>query len=282
MLTSRSGSQGSSSAPPPQSIEAVRRRARHRLIGAAVLVLVGVLGFPLLFDTAPRPVAGDVSIEIPSRGDVPAMAKAEPRAETSGDAPSAKQGEAASGAALPARDGLSEREEMVEPAQDEAAANAPPDPVVPPSPVEREVVETASKESPSAIKARAAKEAKAAKEAQQAQEAKDAREAKLAMAAKVKRDAAESARAKALLESKTPAGGERFVVQVGAFAEAGSAQTTRMKLERAGLTTYTNVAQTSSGKLIRVRVGPFVSRAEADKAAAKVKALGLPARILTL
>ena len=67
MLTSRSGSAGHTAPPPPQSIEAVRRRARHRLIGAAVLVLVGVLGFPLLFDTQPRPIAVDVPIEIPSR-----------------------------------------------------------------------------------------------------------------------------------------------------------------------------------------------------------------------
>jgi DedD protein len=29
----------------------VRKRAKHRLIGAAVLVLVGVVGFPLLFDS---------------------------------------------------------------------------------------------------------------------------------------------------------------------------------------------------------------------------------------
>jgi DedD protein len=31
-----------------------------------------------------------------------------------------------------------------------------------------------------------------------------------------------------------------------------------------------------------VRVGPFASRAEADKAAAKIKSLDLPASVLTL
>ncbi|MBE0587841.1 MAG: SPOR domain-containing protein, partial [Hydrogenophaga sp.] len=72
------------------------------------------------------------------------------------------------------------------------------------------------------------------------------------------------------------------VVQVGAFAEADRARETRLKLERAGLTTYTHVAETPQGKRIRVRLGPFTSRAEADKAAARVKALGLPAAILTL
>lgn len=50
-----------------ESIEAIRRRARHRLIGAVVLVLVAVIGFPVLFDTQPRPVSVDIPIEIPDR-----------------------------------------------------------------------------------------------------------------------------------------------------------------------------------------------------------------------
>ena len=50
-----------------ESVDAMRRRARHRLIGAAVLVLVGVVGFPLLFDTQPRPIPVDIPIEIPDQ-----------------------------------------------------------------------------------------------------------------------------------------------------------------------------------------------------------------------
>ena len=57
-----------------ESVEAMRRRARHRLIGAAVLVLVGVVGFPLLFDTQPRPIAVDIPIEIPDRNKVKPLA----------------------------------------------------------------------------------------------------------------------------------------------------------------------------------------------------------------
>ena len=67
-----------------------------------------------------------------------------------------------------------------------------------------------------------------------------------------------------------------------AFADPDRARETRQKLERAGLSTYAHVADTPDGKRTRVRVGPFSSRAEADKAAAKVKALGLPAAVLTL
>lgn len=83
-------------------------------------------------------------------------------------------------------------------------------------------------------------------------------------------------------KSKSADGDLRLVIQVGAFAEADKAQEARMKLERAGLKTYTHVAETKEGKRIRVRVGPFATHAEADKVAAKVKALQLPASILTL
>ena len=50
-----------------ETVESLRRRARHRLIGAVVLVLVAVIGFPLLFDTQPRPVAINAPITIPDR-----------------------------------------------------------------------------------------------------------------------------------------------------------------------------------------------------------------------
>ena len=254
MLKSRSGSQGSSSTPPPQTIEVVRRRARHRLIGAAILVLVGVLGFPLLFDTEPRPVAGDIPIEIPSRNDTSVVAKIE--GGHSGELAAVPKGKATDPAKfeapVTAKESLDTREEVVEPVSVSKAV----------------VVEPVDKAPP--------------KDALNESAKNKAKEAKLAAAAKAKSEAAESARAKALLEAKSPPGNERLVVQVGAFADPISARTTRLKLERAGMTTYTHVAETSSGKLIRVRVGPYSSRAEADKAAAKIKALGLPARILTL
>ena len=71
----RKGGDASPSSPAqPETVEALRRRARHRLIGAAVLVLLGIIGFPLLFDTQPRPVAVDIPIEIPDRNKVKPLA----------------------------------------------------------------------------------------------------------------------------------------------------------------------------------------------------------------
>ena len=76
--------------------------------------------------------------------------------------------------------------------------------------------------------------------------------------------------------------GARFVVQVGAFAENTAARETRAKVEKLGLKTYTQVAQTPAGNRIRVRVGPFATRAEADAALSKARAAGLNAVVLTL
>ncbi len=42
-------------------------RARQRLVGAVVLVGIGIIGFPLLFETQPRPIPVDIPIEIPRK-----------------------------------------------------------------------------------------------------------------------------------------------------------------------------------------------------------------------
>ena len=42
------------------------------------------------------------------------------------------------------------------------------------------------------------------------------------------------------------------------------------------------MVEVDGNKRTRVRVGPFASRADADKTAARIKAAGLPAAILTL
>jgi DedD protein len=98
----------------------------------------------------------------------------------------------------------------------------------------------------------------------------------------------DGAKAQALLEGKTVESAAaapsvaRFVVQIGAYSDAAKAQEARLKLEKAGLKTYTQVVQPKEGKRIRVRVGPFESRAAADRVAEKIKKLDLPVSILEL
>lgn len=253
MSSSRSGSQGTASTPPP-SIETLRRRARHRLIGATVLVGVGVVGFPLLFDTQPRPIAVDVPIDIPSR---PAPGSAAGPAAKAAPAP-------APVAAAPKPPVIDETEPPPKPAAPAPAAPVSASPAPAPTPAPPPAPAPASAAAPSPAPSPASPP----------------------------KPPTDGARAEALLNGKpaptpapaAPAGAaqQRLVVQVGAFADATRARETRQKLERAGLKTYVHEAQTPEGKRIRVRVGPFDSRAEADKAAAKVKGLGLPAAVLTL
>jgi hypothetical protein len=76
--------------------------------------------------------------------------------------------------------------------------------------------------------------------------------------------------------------GDRYVVQVGAFADAARAQEVRLKIEQAGLKTYSHMADTKEGRRTRVRVGPFTTKAEADRVAEKIRRLELPATVLAL
>ncbi len=69
--------ESSSMAPLPadalDSVQAARAKARHRLIGAVVLLLVGIIGFPIVFETQPRPTPVDIAIEIPRKENAPPL-----------------------------------------------------------------------------------------------------------------------------------------------------------------------------------------------------------------
>jgi DedD protein len=221
---SRNSGDISAAAPiQPESVEAVRRRAKHRLIGSAVLVLAGVVFFPFLFDQQPRPVSVDIPIEIPDRN------KVKPLSLPAATPPAAAETVITASPPAPAQ----EIEEILPAAPSSASVSAP-KPVPTPEP-------------------------------------------KVDQAAK----------AQALLDGQVPpkAGADvaaRYIVQVGAFADTARAQEVRIKVERAGLKTYTHVADTKEGRRTRVRVGPFATKAEADRVAEKIRRLELPAAILTL
>lgn len=287
--------------PPADSVEALRRRARHRLIGAVALVLAAVIGFPLVFDTQPRPVSVDVPIVIPDRNKVAPLPSATPAAQPASALASAAPGASAARtlpaaqsatpstppatapqpakpASVSAQASLDDREELVAQKKPEKPATPSTNGSSSASHSIAKPVATASVAKPPTTPASAA----ARKLAPAPEAAPSARD--------------DGARARALLEGKdvpkanptaaaTPpaaAGSARYIVQVGAFADATKARETRLKVEHAGMTTYTQVAETADGKRIRVRVGPFTDRAEAEKAAARVRALGLPAALLTL
>lgn len=68
--------------------------------------------------------------------------------------------------------------------------------------------------------------------------------------------------------------GTGFVVQIGAFASAPDALAQRDALRKAGFNAFTDSVPGANGTLTRVRVGPVMTRAEADALKAKLKAAG--------
>ena len=249
---------------PGGEVQRARTRARQRLIGAVVLVAIGVVGFPLVFETQPRPISVDIPIDIPRKEGAPPLVMPAARPARAAPEPVAT---AASNDANNAADAAtavpSARDEVITETREQVTRVAP-------------------------AEARAAAEAAASKAASKPVDvakplAKPSVETKPAAAKPAAGE--DGARARALLEGKpAPAAAEssRFVVQVGAFADAGAARDTRAKAERLGLKTYTQVVETSAGTRIRVRIGPFGTRIEADKALASVRSAGLTAAVLAL
>ncbi|QTD44589.1 SPOR domain-containing protein [Ottowia testudinis] len=296
-------------AGPQETIDSLRRRARHRLIGAAVLVGVAIVGFPLIFDTQPRPVTVNAPITIPDKDKVAPLGTPEAvsAAASLGEDEEVVTGaprSAVASAAAPARSQAAER--PAAPARDARAdANAE-------ARVKAEEAARAQAEQEARAKAAQAKreeEARAAAQARRDDERaqaqsdtqakrEEAARAKREQEARAKREAEqrakreEAARARALLEGRPapsadkPAAADappsRFIVQVGAFADDAAVREARQKAERAGIKTYTQAVQTSAGKRTRVRAGPFSSREDADKAAAALKKAGLGGAVLSL
>jgi len=205
-------------------IQQARVRARRRLIGAAVLLVLGVIAFPLLFETQPRTIPVDIPIEAARNGSAvpvvpkPGSAKVTPPIVVDPNANVVSEAPAAASAAVssdPFKEVIKEPAPAPKPAPNEAPR------------------ETA---------------------------------------------AATPASGAAGAELKPG----RFVIQVGAFAESAAARDVRLKVERLGLRTYTQVVDTDAGKRTRVRIGPFDSREEASKVLGRLKTANLPGAVLAL
>lgn len=90
-------------------------------------------------------------------------------------------------------------------------------------------------------------------------------------------------RALAILEGRTPAAkpaaeksdNSRYVIQVAALANQEKVDELRAKLQAANLKSYTQKVSAEGGEKIRVRLGPYSSKEEAEQAKAKLAKLGL-------
>jgi len=94
-------------------------------------------------------------------------------------------------------------------------------------------------------------------------------------------------RARAALEGKSSAEklpatvkGGKFAVQAAATANEASARELAERLKKAGLAPYTERIDTAEGARFRVRVGPYGSREDADRARARLKGLGINGNVV--
>jgi DedD protein len=216
-----------------------RVRARRRLIGAVVLLALGLTVFPSVFDTRPRPLAPDIPIEA-------AQATKSP----------------------PAAERPVPRPPLPDAGQDPPlAAPTPPPPAAPaasgPGMAAAERVAAVAPRTPPAVAPVAAASTPPIDRAPAP-------------------GAGSAATAAAAGTASAPPKAPRFVVQVGAYTDALTLREARQRVEKLGLRTYTQEIETDAGKRTRVRVGPFDTRAEAERAGATLKAGGMPAHVLAL
>lgn len=263
-----------------------KKRARRRLVGAIALALAAAVGLPMLLDSEPRPLVGDIAIDIPAKDKAPAL-----------PVPSSP---------VPAADSVDQDEEIIDPPAPPAStqgatqgatqgttqmpppvktAQAPkfdpkelvyaeperkPEPKHEPKPEPKKAEPKPVEHKPEPKKPEPKPEPKVAEKPvpKKAEEKPRARDE-------------EAARALALLEGKPaakaekpaadkPEAAQRFVVQVAALASQEKVAELQAKLRAAGVSAHTR----KSGELIRVQVGPFGSREEAEKARARLSSQG--------
>jgi DedD protein len=268
-----------------------KKRARRRLVGAIALALAAAVGLPMLLDSEPKPLAGDIAIQIPAKD------KAAPLPVPAADK------------AVSAADSVDKGEEVVDAPPPAPAAKAPaavavakPETVAPPKVEHKpepkpEPAKPEHKEAPKAEHKDAKAEARLA-EKERAEREKAAHEkAEHDKAERLAREAREKAKAKAeekpvkpkddasramaILEGKpaekdkpAEASSQRFVLQVAALSSQEKAAEVQAKLREAGISSYTQKTSTPNGELIRVRVGPL-NKEDAEKVRAKLGRLGM-------
>lgn len=273
LFSTRAQSASSSSSNKSATVltnEEFKRRAKNRLIGSFVLVVLGVLGFTWLLDTQPRTAVNDVPVVIPPKDN--AGAWKEPVAPQSpvtsaATSTSSKPGSASIASLKPSSSpDLSSISNL--PASSSATskvvASAEANKTAENAAATKTASSSGSKFAQAANTALSAKE----KEKRQEQEALRKKEELFSNAAKL---ASNTKPTSANVETG------QFVIQVGAYADANKAREIKAQLVSAGLKAYTQNVNSAGASLVRVRVGPYSSKAAAEKNVNQIKALNLSA-----
>lgn len=254
-----------------------KKRARRRLVGAIALVLAAVIGLPMIFDSEPKPVADDITIQIPSK-DKPADKGSDSMPAASKIATSASldpkeeiiktsNGSAGMATAMVAAGAVS--------ATAAVAKNKESDKQSDPAKTAATDGKSDDKAQSTEVKPEAKQMVKTGSNAEQKMGAKSTAsvEQKLNEASKdkVKKSAVSSEGGKATTDKSSG----KFMLQVAALMTREKINELQGKLKKAGFTTSTQKIATEAGVSTRIRVGPYATKEETEKARAKLGKIGL-------
>jgi DedD protein len=238
-----------------------KKRARRRLVGAIALVLAAVVGLPMVFDSEPKPVADDITIQIPSK---------DKAANVIHD-----NGLSASLSKVAASDSLDAREEISGlPNQTAGVAKLAATEAV-------ATVAEAKQKTDGDKQAKTENTANTNKPAGKSQgmdaqsEAKRASQTDSKPESKNKDQSGKIAVKASESKTSTDKNSGKIVLQVAALMTQEKINELQGKLKKAGFKTMTQKVATESGVSTRIRVGPYATKEEADKARAKLIKIGL-------
>lgn len=230
---------------------ALKRSARRRLLGAAVMIIATVAVLPLIFDSKPKLSTRDIEIRMPdAQADAKSDVKPESKPEAKPEAPKAEAKPAAS-ALAPA------------PA---AAASAAAKPAAP-----------ARAEAKTDTKTDAKAESKPAKPAQSASLDKGEEIVKPAAKSDAKADSKSN---KSADKSDAKSASGKYLIQIGAFASEERASNWIVKLKASKVPAYIELKKTDNGDRHLPRAGPFADKTAADSADKKIHDLGLTGKLI--
>jgi DedD protein len=230
--------------------QALRVRARRRLVGAAALLLAAVIVVPMVLDPAPRPVPDTVPIDIPSE-----KTPFNPRLPLP-PVPDPAQG------ASPTEGGDASKADTPKPAAAPATEYAKGAETTPAKPADKAGSNAPEKAADKPADKAASETSKDTAKNSDAQRARDILEGKSTTAA-----------AKASADGK-------FFVQAAAPRSESAANELAARLKKSGLPAFTERVQASDGTRWRVRVGPYATRAEAERARSRLRELGTGADLI--
>ena len=242
-ITSRAFIRSQENEEPALTEDPDIQRARHRLIGAGVLVILAFIALPRILDSKPKPVNNDIAVNIVTSLPVPGMNSETVTAQStpSSVAPIAP-----------------------------APSPAPSNKVEAKSDTNKLDANTSQNQTPPAVSATDTKPS-----AKSAALGLAAGEEVIAATNKTKPKTDTPATKPA---SNTPG---KFVIQIGAFASEDRANGWITKMKDQKIPNYVNNKTSPDGtKLFVLRAGPFPDRESAEAAEKKIKAMGLNSRIV--